>query len=334
MNRIALWLVAFAALSAAALPQAANAQNDRSWVAGAGLDGNPCTRSQPCATFTRALAQTNAGGEINCVDQGDFGGGVQVTITKSVTIDCEGVQGRVTLNAQVDAFAVEAGATDVVVLRGLDIDGTGTGLAGIGFSGGAALHVENCVIHDFAAPAFNNSGWGIFVLTSGNMTAELFVSDTVLVHNGAASTGGGILIAPNLANSITKVVLDRVEVRDNFFGIKVDGTESFGGGVVNMTVRDSVSAGNGSNGIVGTGNGSGPVILMMIDRSASSHNAAGFGVIADGPKTTIRLGGSSIAGNINGVGVSNGGVLQSFGTNQIAANSNDGLAALTPIGLH
>ncbi|MBV8564460.1 MAG: hypothetical protein JO273_03280 [Methylobacteriaceae bacterium] len=41
------------------------------------------------------------------------------------------------------------------------------------------------------------------------------------------------------------------------------------------------------------------------------------------------LGGSSIAGNINGVGVSNGGVLQSFGTNQITGNSKDGIASLT-----
>ncbi|MBV9634669.1 MAG: hypothetical protein JO163_15820 [Methylobacteriaceae bacterium] len=89
-----------------------------------------------------------------------------------------------------------------------------------------------------------------------------------------------------------------------------------------------------TNGIVGTGNANGPAIVMMIDHSTSSHNAAGFSVIADGPKTTIRLGGSSIAGNINGVGVSNGGVLQSYGTNQINGNSNDGIAALTPIGMH
>ncbi|MBV8566125.1 MAG: hypothetical protein JO273_11795 [Methylobacteriaceae bacterium] len=64
------------------------------------------------------------------------------------------------------------------------------------------------------------------------------------------------------------------------------------------------------------------------------RSSAGFGVIADGRKTTIRLGGSSIAGNPTGVGVNNGGVLQSYGTNQINANSNDGIASLTPIGLH
>ncbi|MBV9703242.1 MAG: hypothetical protein JO163_10980, partial [Methylobacteriaceae bacterium] len=115
-------------------------------------------------------------------------------------------------------------------------------------------------------------------------------------------------------------------------GIKAIGG-NYSGNVINMTIRDSVSSGNGANGIVGTGTASGAVIVMMIDHSTSSHNG-GFGVIADGPKTTIRMGNSSIAGNIDGVGVSNGGVLQSYGTNRINGNSSDGIASLTPIGLH
>ncbi|MBV8564269.1 MAG: hypothetical protein JO273_02315 [Methylobacteriaceae bacterium] len=43
---------------------------------------------------------------------------------------------------------------------------------------------------------------------------------------------------------------------------------------INMTIRDSVSIGNRSNGIVGTTNAGGTPIVMMIDNSASSHNAA------------------------------------------------------------
>ena len=43
---------------------------------------------------------------------------------------------------------------------------------------------------------------------------------------------------------------------------------------------------------------------------------------------------SGAIGNSNGVGASNGGVLQSYGTNQINGNSNDGIASLTPMGLH
>jgi hypothetical protein len=95
--------------------------------------------------------------------------------------------------------------------------------------------------------------------------------------------------------------------------------------VINMTVRDSVSSGNHSNGIVATGNASGPAIIMMVERSTSSQNAtAGFGVIADGPKTTIALTGSTVMGNINGIGASNGGQLVSFQDNKIILNSTNG----------
>ena len=62
----------------------------------------------------------------------------------------------------------------------------------------------------------------------------------------------------------------------------------------------------------------------MVDRAKASHNAAGYGIIADGPATFIRFGGSSIAGNAYGVGALNGATLRSFGTNQIEGNSIDG----------
>ncbi|MBV9633402.1 MAG: hypothetical protein JOZ40_02140 [Methylobacteriaceae bacterium] len=327
--RIALILAALAAVAALVLP--AHAQNARSWVASTGADGNPCTRSQPCASFTRALSQTNAGGEINCVDQSDYALGANIAIVKSITIDCESVQARFGLaSAGIQAIIVEASASDVVTLRGIDIDGNNLSGVGIMFASGGALHIEKCVIRNFDTTSFNGAGIADSLLIGS--TSELFVSDTVVTNNGTGTPGAGILVNPFVTSTV-KVTLNRVEARGNFFGIKADATQ-VSGGVIQMTIRDSVSSGNTSNGIVATGNASGPAIVIMIDRSTSSHNAAGFGVIADGPKTTIRLGGSSIAGNINGVGVSNGGVLQSYGTNQINGNSNDGIAALTPIGLH
>jgi hypothetical protein len=90
-------------------------------------------------------------------------------------------------------------------------------------------------------------------------------------------------------------------------------------------VRDSVSSGNQSNGIVGTGNANGPAIVMEVVRSASSHNAtAGYGIIADGPKTSILLSNSTVSGNLNGIGFSNGGALVSYRNNSIGFNSVDG----------
>src|SRR5450432_4615171 len=84
MKRV-LQIVTFAA-SMAAFASLASAQATRTWVSGVGDDVNPCSRTAPCKTFAGAISKTAAGGEINCLDPGGFGG---VTITKSMTISCE-----------------------------------------------------------------------------------------------------------------------------------------------------------------------------------------------------------------------------------------------------
>ncbi|MBV8564922.1 MAG: hypothetical protein JO273_05655 [Methylobacteriaceae bacterium] len=327
MRKIALSLAAFAAMLSFALSGSlAHAQNDNSWVASYGSNGNPCTRTQPCQTFSKAVSVTNPSGVINCIDQGEFGGSGAITISTALTIDCEGVQGRVLVTQLASAFTVSAGANDDVTLRGLEIYSDGGGLAGVELASAKALHIEKCIIHHF------NGGWGILAWPGGSAgTTELFVSDTVLENNGGGGSGGGIDARPVGTGNILKVVLNRVEAQGNFFGIRADGSSS-NGGVVQMTIRDSVSSGNAANGIVGTSSFGSSAVVMMIDRSASSHNAAGYGVIADGPVTTIRLGNSSIAGNITGVGATNGGSLQSFKTNQIKGNSTDG-TPLPAVGL-
>src|ERR1700704_3703622 len=98
----------------------AQAQATRTWVSGVGDDANPCSRTAPCKTFAGAISKTAAGGEINCIDPGGFGA---VTVTKSITIACEDVEAGV-LNAGTSGVIVNALATDIIVLRGLDFDST------------------------------------------------------------------------------------------------------------------------------------------------------------------------------------------------------------------
>src|SRR5690349_18799631 len=59
-------------------------QATRTWVSGVGDDANPCSRTAPCKTFAGAISKTAAGGEIDVLDPGGFGG---VSITKAITID-------------------------------------------------------------------------------------------------------------------------------------------------------------------------------------------------------------------------------------------------------
>src|SRR4051812_14649389 len=106
----------------------AHAQATRTWVSGVGDDANPCSRTAPCKTFAGAISKTASGGEINVLDPGGFGG---VTITKPITISSEGFEAGVLVSGTNAIIVNVPNATDEVVLRGLDIEGLGTGLNGI-----------------------------------------------------------------------------------------------------------------------------------------------------------------------------------------------------------
>src|SRR3954447_10302959 len=127
MRKIAL---AFTALSLViclyAVP--AQAQATRTWVSGVGDDANPCSRTAPCKTFAGAISKTASGGEINVLDPGGFGA---VTITKPITISSIGFEAGVLVSGTNGIVINVPNATDFVILRGLDIEGLGTGLSGV-----------------------------------------------------------------------------------------------------------------------------------------------------------------------------------------------------------
>src|SRR4051794_5850864 len=127
------------------LSATAQAQATRTWVSGVGDDANPCSRTAPCKTFAGAISKTATGGEINVLDPGGFGG---VTITKAITISSEGFEAGVLVSGT-NAIIVNAPTTANVVLRGLDIEGLGTGLVGIKVLAAGNVHVENCTINNF-----------------------------------------------------------------------------------------------------------------------------------------------------------------------------------------
>src|SRR5579885_2827478 len=128
MNKSRFTMMAFAIVAFVVLASSsAHAQATRTWVSGVGDDANPCSRTAPCKTFAGAISKTAAGGEIDALDPGGFG---TVTITKAITIDGTPFQAGV-LAAGVNGIVVTAGTSDIVVLRGLSIQGQGTGLDGI-----------------------------------------------------------------------------------------------------------------------------------------------------------------------------------------------------------
>jgi hypothetical protein len=97
-----IMIVAVTFIFASRLP--VSAQATRTWVSGVGDDANPCSRTAPCKTFAGAISKTAAGGEINVLDPGGFGG---VTITKSISIIAEGVEAGVLVSGT-NAIVVNA----------------------------------------------------------------------------------------------------------------------------------------------------------------------------------------------------------------------------------
>src|SRR5215216_7024046 len=143
----------------------------RTYVSGVGNDNSGCTASSPCKTFQAALALTIAGGEIYVLDSANYGA---ATINKAVTITSEGAVAGVLATSGV-AITINAGANDVVNLRGLDIDGGNSGTMGIQFNSGQSLNIQKSGIRNFT-----NSGI-TFGPNAG--TSALFVSDTHVTNN-------------------------------------------------------------------------------------------------------------------------------------------------------
>ena len=297
----------------------AQAQATRTWVSGVGDDVNPCSRTAPCKTFAGAISKTAAGGEINCLDPGGFGG---VTITKSMTISCEAGTAGV-LVSSTNGILINALPTDYVFLKGLDIEGLGgstsaSGLNGVRVISAGLVHIEDCVIRDFKAAAPN--GFGIQLTSSAALT--FVVQRTTLFNNGTGGTGGGIQVAPT--GGVTNGVVSKVVMNRNVNGLVGDGFG--GGGGFNVTLRDSAISGSPSNGVLVT---SSALSSVMIDRSTIANS--GTGLATQNAGAFIRVGSSSITGN--GTATTGAGVL-SYGNNQINGNGVDTAPAAVPGGLH
>jgi hypothetical protein len=239
-------------LGALALPSSASAQATRTWVSGVGDDANPCSRTAPCKTFAGAISKTAAGGEINCLDPGGFGG---VTITKSLTIKCHYTEGGVLVSGT-NAIVINAGATDKVTLRGLDINGIGTGaptsLVGIKVLSAKSVHIIDSEIYRFRT--------GIGVVPTSAQTRVL-VARSHIHDNGV-----GVLNAPgNNLITFAAVVLRNNEIADNVCG-SVTGAFGANGSTPNENVdcgtataasgiSKTVVTGLFGNGIHDNGNG-------------------------------------------------------------------------------
>jgi hypothetical protein len=301
MRRIALFAVGFALLAPVLAAAPAHAQAPRTWVSGVGDDANPCSRTAPCKTFAGAISKTAAQGEINCLDPAGYGA---VTITKSISIICDHTLGGV-LSSGVNGIIVNALASDEVVLKGLDINGAGTGTNGIRVISAGAVTIEDCTIA-------NVTQWGIQI---NNTALHTFQVTRVTVTN---ATLGGMQVRPPNASAVAVGVVNGFTSYKNGKGIEMDGG---GGSTSNTLISNSVFNSNttGISAVTGA-----TALTVMVSDSLVQNNSTGVNA---GASTSIKIGRSTITGNSAGVN----GLVTSFGTNQLRDNSVDGsMTVLVP----
>ena len=268
----------------------AHAQATRTWVSGVGDDANPCSRTAPCKTFAGAISKTAAGGEINCLDPGGFGA---VTITKAITIDCLHTVGGI-LAAGTTGVNVHAGASDRIILRGLDINGVGSGVNGIAFTTGGSLHVEDSVISGM------QNGINI---AAGN---EIYIKNTYIRNNSNI----GVYIAGS--GGLVNAVIEKTTVENQTHGL-------YAGQNTRVTTRGSVYSGQSNVGILALGGAS--AAEVNVDNCIVTNNGIGLYSSTQG---TIRVATSFISGNNVGVTFDGSGIVATFLDNKLQGNIWDG----------
>jgi len=250
-----------AVLSGAAV--AAVAQ--RTFVSTGGNDGNACSIAAPCRSFGAAIVQTLDKGEVVVLDSGGYG---PVVINKSIEIIAPpgiyaGITAGVGTGIQIVSPAVN------VAIRGVAINGLGTGQFGIDVQFGGTITIDRCRIANFTQDGLrftsasrlvlqdsdlrDNGNNGLTITTGDHNTIErtTFRHNT---NNGADVSGGANVY-----------FTDSIFARNSGDGIRMSDTTQ-------VTVTGGEVVGNVKEGVHLDGNIAGAWTRVAIDRVNISNN--------------------------------------------------------------
>jgi hypothetical protein len=249
------------------------------------------------------------GGEVDILDPAGYG---PATISHAVSVvnDGVGTAGVLQGNSSAAAIAINAGAGDAVILRGLNINGLGTGGVGVLFTSGSSLTIENCAIE-----AFNGDGVSILP-TSSNVTFT--ISNTTVANN----SGVGIKYDPT-GTTTAKGSISRAIIDNNLSGIVIN-TQNSASAPTTVTIANSVLDGNHADGIdVANINSAPPAVetVVMVDASQIDSNS-GAGIDAEN-SSVVLLRRSVVVRNQTGIQDNSTGDVNSYGDNSINWNGTD-----------
>ena len=288
-----------------AFATSAEAQATRTWVSGVGDDVNPCSRTAPCKTFAGAISKTATHGEINCLDPGGFGA---VTITKSITIDCEDTQGSILAFGVTGVIINITSTTDTkkaVKLRGLSINGAGstTAASGVRVLAANTVHLDEVVIDGFQTH-------GVSIETTSG-TPRVFIQDTHIrsVNGNAVNTF--------ITGGTVNLIIGGSQLGASSVGLNLASN-------TNATITDSQIAGNSQS--TATGIVAANASNVAAIRCTISNNNTGVSALSGG---TVRLFASIVTANGTGLNLG-GGTIVSHVSNVFAGNGVDGVPSSSP----
>ena len=253
--------IALAVLLAALSAQAQTA--NRVWVSGKGTDAAGCgAPTDACRSLQYALDNVVvARGEIDILDPAGYGSAV---IHHAVSIVNDGVGTAGVQATHGDAVVIEAGASDAVYLRGLNIDGVHqTANEGIYFLQGASLTIANCVVRNF-------SDRGIYLQPVAG-PVQILITNTTTADN----LSDGFAFLPLSGTPTVYATLDHLVSNDNLAnGISIGALT--GSQIIHFVITNTIANNNAQDGLAVVGV-THPIV--MIDQSNFDANG-GSGVLA------------------------------------------------------
>lgn len=279
-----------AAMSLAAVGQA-QALNARTWISGAGIDQAGCGPvANPCRTLQYAHDNTSAGGEIDVKDSAGYGA---VSITKAISIISDGPLGGVLAPPNGNGITISVAASDLVILRGLTIEGAGAGKQGIEMSSAGILNVTRCSVQRF------NLGIYVHLPCCTSAPIDVTIQDTEVSYN----TGTGISISgDSIAGQTT--ILNSIVSHNGNYGISTYASTTMSNTHVSNNTNRGISTYYGTS---------------VLDNVTSVGNGTGIFV----NNGTFLLGRSTIVRNTKGIDLQYAGTALSYKNNQISGNGTD-----------
>jgi hypothetical protein len=267
--------------------------------------------TSPCRTFQFAYDNAVAvGGTIAVRDAGGYG---PLAINHSVSVINEGGVVAGIFGPPSAAIDIQAGATDVVVIKGLTLEGAGTGTSGIKVTSAGEVTVSKCTIKGFSDNLPAAVGTGVLISPASG-TTTFTVTDSFIIGNSDSA----IAVTPSSSASV-KGVIKNVTISGGQHAIFLYAPNS---AKQQLSIEDTVVTQSG-DGVLGVG------LSASISAVRLESRGNQYGVYASSG-ATITLSRSRAIQNANNdvlIGF-DGSHVNSFGDNEIGT-TNQSLGSIT-----